>query len=675
MPALREKTGRQPDAGMASPRPGDIPAAPSGDTARTVLRSAARKAGHRSRHAARPVIALPLLIAWPAAWHAAGAGGTGAMAGAAAAGLLAVITGAKTASTGQGRAYAMTCGVTAAGWLAAASLAGLSRPLLVTLLATWTVMFAPWWNHHRAGHEHGRPATVAGHPAPPPPLPEPDEMLTRLRDRVCGDGARLAGARITEMPPIPGGRVFRFSLVPGRQTVASVTTASAEIASAAEVPLALVITEAAPGAQPGERGPENLAHVTILAPAHPQQQIQEFTGPTLDMTTGLFSVGPYPDGLMAPARLFKTDEHGQPIRGASGITAGAMGSGKSRFAEHRILEQIASGFYATVLLDGQGGASIPSLTEWVTWPALNMGEWEACLRSMLRLMISRTRFMAARRAAHWNPEWGPFVGISIEEAHRVLLAPANLRAVKTLLQEPEKVGMGVELSTQFPSQIELGASSGTPGANVLRDLAGSGNVDLFRTGGKFAKSVLVGEIEIAPHLLPQQPGWCHPLGPSMRTAPVRAIRVADPAAWAGQFTRTGFAAADVTAMDGADRAFSTRLDRLDEHMAAGERGVAAADVEEHVRLILGESAPGAPAQGQGSVRVLASSALTAVLREQGPLRRRDAINAVRQAGHEYSEDALDQAYAAMRRIGSAPRHGQHGVWQVVQDDTDDETGN
>src|SRR5262249_31924105 len=148
--------------------------------------------------------------------------------------------------------------------LGAARLARAPHDALLGLLILWLVPALWWWNKYRTRHVHNEPE--------PEPDPEPDQMLEDLRAHVCGKGGALAGAEVAELPRVPGGRRFEFSLIRGKQHVATVTSARAPIASAAGVSLSRVLAEGVPSDVPGERGPEHRAMVTILNERHPQQE-------------------------------------------------------------------------------------------------------------------------------------------------------------------------------------------------------------------------------------------------------------------------------------------------------------------------------------------------------------------------------------------------------------------
>ena len=667
---------RTTDTGMPpaseQPRPGPPQPVPR----RKPIRSAARRAGHRSRRQLVPWLLAPVLplaaeIARETMPHGARVW-TGLLLAALAAGHAFLKSERKRRESAGGEGLRRLLAwrrpallAVAALWAAWVMVSGWNRPALAVFAVMWALPALAWWNRHRSRHQH--PARETPDPEPGEPLPR-GEVLERLRTGVCGQGQKLPGATVDELPPVKGAQVFEFALVPGRQSVNDVLAQGTRqaIASAAQVPESRVVAEHAPGEMEGEHGPAHLARVTILERQHLHRSIQEFDGPTLNTDTGLFTVGPYQDGQSALSRLYKVDEKGVPHRACSGITSGAQGSGKSRFAEHQVLEQLGAGLFKVFMLDGQGGASIPDLIDYVAWPALWQEEWEECLRAAVRLMVTRTRRQAARRLPCWYAdEKNPFVHIQIEEAHKVLRIPVCLQAVKSIVQEGEKVGMGVVPSTQFPSQVELGASSGSAGANVLRDLVSSGNITLFRTGGQFAKNVLVGDIDIAPHRLPPLPGMCHPLGASMRTAPVRAIRAAEPSSWAHSFPQVQFSGLDLEALNGTDDVYAQRGHRLAQRGAEPEAGsLDHGSIDAEVALMLGETVPGQPA-AQPAGKATAMSALVGVLRQHGAMKRAQVIEAVRESGFEYSDSALDDAYALLKRNHGVRDDAGRGVWELT----------
>ena len=610
------------------------------------LRVTAWRTGHRHRHQLVPWPILPLLP-FLALIGSRGHAATGVI-------VVSAVAAAFILRVTWPRPYPAVCAILAAAWTSWASWKGLRGDYAMpALIAGWAILSLPWWNSHRIRHQHEHPE------GPPPPL-TPDQLLTRLRERICGSGQRLAGAIVTEDGQMKGGRAFLFSLVPGRQNFGHVQSAATDIASAAEVPRVRVVAEPAPGDVQGEDGPANLARVIVLDAQNAHREIHEFTGMTLDYRTGLFQVGPYPDMEQAPARLYKADEDGNAMRAASGLTSGAPGSGKSRYVEHKLVEHLMSGLFKVFFLDGQGGASIPGLLDHADWAALRLSEWQLTLRAAIRLMIARTRQQSSRRIPCWYGNTDePFVQIIVEEAQKPLRDPMIMRMVKSILQEGEKVGIGIDLVTQFPSQVELGANSGAAGANVIRSMASAGNVVLFRTGDDSSKSMAVGSVEVNPRLLPQRPGMCHPLGASMRLAPARAIRVADPAAWAARAPVTTFSDLDLAALGGD---YATRAERFAEHDAMPD--AVSLDMEglnAELALITGEQVPSlAPAAAQDRKEAqTAPSAVMGIIRERGSVKRGELL-----AELDYSPSAIDTALKSLANQGGI-RNSSHGVWQLA----------
>jgi hypothetical protein len=208
--------------------------------------------------------------------------------------------------------------------------------------------------------------------------------------------------------------------------------------------------------------------------------------------------------------------------------------------------------------------------------------------------------------------------------------------------------------------MELGGASGTTGANVLRSLATAGNVVLFRTGDESSKSMAVGAVEVNPRLLPQIPGMCHPLGASMRLAPARAIRVADPAMWASQAPQTTFSGLDLAAL-GSD--YASRWDRFaqaDAEVDADSLDMASLAAE--LRLITGEEDPEEP----GKPAVLAQSRTVIqscweAISSGGSARRADLI-----ARLGCSASAVDKALAALARTNKIRQGSGDGVWDLAR---------
>jgi len=567
------------------------------------------------------------------------------------------------------RAYAIACVTAAALWLAIVTRYGPAQgPGRLALLAIVVPGLFPlawlWWQHHQT-----RP-----HAAPPQQSPGPDPVIAAYAENFAAAGRRGEGTWLTGPAKIKAGRVYTVNLTPGKHTPEEIVRLLPAISSAL-APVGVIrsqlVLEPMPGETVDEPGPDHLARLTVLERrSNPQREIHEFTGSTLDRDTGLFADGPYPDGDMAMARLYKVDEHGRPIRTASGLYVGAQGSGKSRLLEHKALEHMHSGIFLVWFIDGMGGSSMPGLLDHVDWPAIHPDEWLRVLKAAARLRVFRTRRQTARREGHWaaTPE-EPFVQILIDEAHRVLRIPDCVRLVKMLLQEAEKTGIGLDLATHVPLMAELGDQSGTGGAHVIRALAKDGNVAVFRTGDEWTKTVTFGSWEVDPRALPQRPGMHYLAAASLRQAPVRAIRAADPDGWARRAPRLELSAAEARACDGDTGDYHRRWDRFAAYDTdMDEAGLDVGDLNAQVDAMLGPPAGARPAIGSPSAPggPTAMSLCLDVLRRHGRIKRKALIEEIRAAGHDYSESAIAQALRALATTGAVTnKGGEHGEWLLA----------
>jgi hypothetical protein len=568
------------------------------------------------------------------------------------------------------RVYAITCVVTGAAWTAVVTWWGFTAgPGRMALLAVAVPGIFPlswlWWQYQRVRpRKRDRPAADE----------QPDPVIAAYAENFAGRGRRGEGTWLTGPATIPAGRVYTVNLTPGRHTPEELIRNLPAISSAL-APLGIVrsqlVLEPMPGDGDGEAGPDHLARLTVLERRSPHKDIQEFTGSTLVSATGLFADGPYPDGEMAMARLYKTDEHGEPIRTASGLYVGAQGSGKSRLLEHKALEHMLSGIFLVWFIDGMGGSSMPGLLDHVDWPAVHPDEWVRVLKAAARLRVHRTRKQTARREGVWHASPDePFIQVIIDEAHRVLRNPDCVRLVKMLLQEAEKTGIGVDLVTQVPLMTELGDQSGTSGAHVIRGLAKDGNVAVFRTGDEWTKTVTVGTWEADPRTLPQRPGMHYLAGAATRQVPVRAIRAASPDAWARRAPVLRLAADEARACDGDTGDYQQRWDRFGVHVAdPGDGRVDTGDINAQVAAMLGAPATGPAATGAPPVPGgrTAMSLCLEVLRSHGRLKRKQIINEIRAVGHDYSESAVAQALRALATTGAITnKGGEHGEWTLTE---------
>lgn len=625
-----------------------------------------RNVTHRDRHQLRPWLLLTALALAGLAGHVLPAGP-----------VLAPAAGAGWAATRLHRAvrkdaarprYAALCIIAAVVWLGWAAAAGPHSLAAPALVLGWVALSVGWWGHHLRWTRWGSAQVAAV-------FNLPAAVMLAWEQNVIAHHHAAAGTVIGNPQRIPGGHTFDIELIPGKQIPETLIGLRPQVSSGL-APLGIsrqqVFMEAGLGTTPDEPGLDHRVRLLVLdRKNNVVNTIQEFTGPTLNVPTGLFTSGPYPDGTTAYGRLYKVDEHGRPMRSASGLWVGDQGSGKSRGVEHKILEHMLSGFSLVWFLDGMGGNSMPHLLDGVDDFGLTLYHWRRILRNALKLRSIRTRRQAANRlGCFYATHDDPFVQIIIDEAHKVLADPVCARAVKALLQEGEKVGIGVDLVTQVPLQAELGDQSGTGTGHVIRALVKNGNIAVFKTGSSWTGQVTVGHWSVNPEMLPQDPPGMHYLyaaGANSRQLFVRKIRVADPAGWAADALTLAvhLHQLDVHFIDGTDGDYSRRGQFKAEQLRKPDtENLSHADLAEEIAAVTGEAGPAALQAAKdapaGAVPVTAQGACMALISEGGPVKRADIPKRLSEKGLDYSKSSLDQALRVLAEAGVLQSNA--GVW-------------
>jgi hypothetical protein len=127
-----------------------------------------------------------------------------------------------------------------------------------------------------------------------------------------------------------------------------------------------------------------------------------------------------------------------------------------------------------------------------------------------------------------------------------------------------------------------------------------------------------------------------------------------------------FSDLDLAALNGGKDIYAQRGHRLAERGAEPEAAsLDHGSIGAEVALMLGEAVPGQSAASSGG-KATAVSVLVGVLRGQGAMKRAQVIEAVREAGFEYSDSALDDAYALLKRNGGVRDDSARGVWEASE---------
>ncbi|MET7713680.1 hypothetical protein [Streptomyces sp. NPDC005407] len=308
------------------------------------------------------------------------------------------------------------------------------------------------------------------------------------------------------------------------------------VASAYDVDVSLVAMERPAGGSP-RRG-----QVAIMK-YNPLQKGTLFGDRNvLDPDTGVAPIGVYYDGDIASYRFF---------RPGSGVVhsfiTGTSDSGKSRLIDGLLGIERRSPLVASIVIDPQGGQSLPDWPEGVACFAPSPELGFQVLRAVKAIVDDRSARYGRLKwvdekgrtrigRAHFVPnDPDPIISLTLDEAHQVLMHEVyGLDAcfiVADIAKRARKCGVKIRLANQSPNASELG------GDTVIRDILQGGNNAVLRsgssaTGKRAAGTALMG---VDPGSIPREfadgsttGGLGYLAGPDGRTAMFRTAYVEDP---------------------------------------------------------------------------------------------------------------------------------------------------
>lgn len=416
-------------------------------------------------------------------------------------------------------------------------------PIPGLLGAGWFISQLAWFIHRkvemrRALEAEGLTDTILDTPEYLE-APEPDARVETWLRKIAQPGGALPGAQLIGIKDLDDDRGWQALIRLPDDDAQSTETAIAavrRIAKAYRVPTSQVVVE------PPLDGMEDTARLLLLT-RNPLAKPQVFSGPTLDLATGQFSLGIHADSHPAPWRLWT------PGSGVNhGMVAGTTGAGKSGLLRTICCEIVSSGRALLLLADPEGGSSVGDWQLGAHCFAGTVPRIRRMLRGALRIMNARKR---RRGGATWVDDQGrtrrgyssfeptpeePAVYVVIDEAPDVLADPECREIIAQIGKKGRKHGVAVIIFVQIPSLSELG------GDLAVRAMLSSVNIVIFRTSDKLSAQMgLPMKLPIDPANLPaffpdgsSTAGLGYVASAGGRVSPIRASYQPDPVEWVGR---------------------------------------------------------------------------------------------------------------------------------------------
>jgi len=558
------------------------------------------------------------------------------------------------------RYYALTCVMSATIWLVWAVGPGLWGPvgkfMPLAFLAGWVPLSWLWWDRHSTRIRDRRPQ---------PDGQEEDPFIAAWRAKVTP----VLKWTLSHPQTIDAGSAYRMQLVPG-QAIEDAREKRRTVASLLRIHRNRLAFEPLDDG-PGDSGDESVVTLIVTDAQSPHHEDQTWQGPTLNETTGLYKHGVYPDGP-AFMRLFGVED-GVPHRAKNGLWSGTTGSGKSRGLAVKIAEHALSSMFCVWYADGKGGASASELDGNVDWYVTEADECERMLRAAWKVMKVRMRIIKQLNQARFEGKQVLYMGalgfpmlqIVLDEAQIFLASKIMARLIKALLRMGNEVGIGVDLATQVPLLNELGAEAGDGGAEVIRSMAKSGNLGVYRAEDGFTGTVTVtSDLKVDPKSLPKEPGWCFLAGHTTRGLKCKSFYVTK-----GDLYQILLDAPVITLDEASARAagdeYATRHQRAKDSDVAPDQ-VDLQDLDDELAVLLGERLPGQPEPGAAAESLSVKQAVfNAIKSNGGPMKRADVIAAVAAQGKQASDSAIAQALKWWCERGHMEQAAEHGFYDLI----------
>lgn len=350
-----------------------------------------------------------------------------------------------------------------------------------------------WWCHHEVRGWHGHSTS---------------KLVNLWNSHILESKGEMGGAELGPPLPFVHGNKHKVQLVPGKQTINTAQTNILKISSGLRTPLKDLIIEQDPSTD--DPTMLELTHIT----KSPIKNTIYFDRPRVQ--GGMVEMGPYADGVGAAfLRIYSENSmHG-------GFLLGGTRIGKSRLLDQYAVSVLSRGDTIVFYIDGQNGASSPTLWKYADWAVGTDGFF---------------RMMAALEAgAKWrqkeNSAWGwdgsepskerPGILVILDEMHRI--TPLGSERLAFAVCEWGKLLMAI-----FGADQDSGLDSTFAGKDRMRSAMLSGNSVVMNVKSRIAGNLIPGAPN--PADLPKIPGYAmlvvdegieDPNGDPIRTAPFR----------------------------------------------------------------------------------------------------------------------------------------------------------
>lgn len=351
-----------------------------------------------------------------------------------------------------------------------------------------------WWCHHEV---RGWP----GHSS--------SKLVNLWMANLFESKGDMGGAQLLPPTPFTHGAKHKLQLVPGKQTINTVQTNIMKISSGLRTPLKDLIIEQDPDTD--DPTMLELTHIT----KSPIKDTIYFDRPRC--AGGMVNLGPYADGIgEAFIRVYVENSM------FGGFLLGGIGIGKSRTLEEIAVSVLSRGDTIVFYIDGQNGASSPTLWKYADWAVGTDGFFR-----MMSALESAAKWRQQENTARgWDgftpsPQ-RPGILVILDEMHRITpLAPDRLAFAAA---EWRKLGMAL-----FGADQDSGLDTTFGGKDRMRAAMLGGTGLVMNVKSRIAGNLVPG-LAINPADLPKIPGYAvlvaddgieDPDGNPVRTAPFR----------------------------------------------------------------------------------------------------------------------------------------------------------